>query len=80
MVAAFEQLAVLQHDDAVRLADGGQTMRDDETGAAFEQLHQRFLDQHFCVAVDIRRSFVEHEDLGVGDKGAGEADELALAE
>ena len=49
-------------------------------GAAFQQFHQRLLDQHLGVAVDAGRGLVEHQDLGVGDQRAGEADQLALAE
>ena len=80
MVAAFDDLAVLQHDDAVGAADGGQPVGDDQPGAALQQLDQRLLDQHLGVGIDAGRGLVEHQDLGVGHQRPRKADQLALAE
>jgi hypothetical protein len=80
VAAALDHLAVLQHDDAVGIADGGEAVGDDEAGAALQQLGQRLLDLPLGVAVDIGRGLVEHQDLGVGDQRAGEAQQLALAQ
>ena len=80
MVAAFDDLAVLQDDDAVGAADGGQSVGDDQTGAAFQQLYQRLLDEHLGVGVDAGRRFVEDKDLCIRDQCACKTDQLALAE
>ena len=73
VVALFDQLAILQHDDPVGAADGGEAVGDDEAGAAFEQGFQRLLNLTFGVRVDVGGGLVEDEDFGVSDKGAGEA-------
>ena len=44
-----------------------------------EQPAQALLDPGLGVDVDVGRRLVEHEDARVGDQGAGERDELALA-
>ena len=50
--AALGDAAVLHDHDAVRLADGGEAVRDDEGGAALEQRLQRLLDQDLGMGVD----------------------------
>src|SRR5262249_45510514 len=45
-----------------------------------EELFQRVLDLELGGGVDGAGGFVEHEDAGIGQEGASEADKLALAE
>lgn len=78
VVAGLNHLPRLEHDDAVRSADRGEPVGDDEAGAPLKQPDQRLLDQHLGVAVDVSSGLVEDKDLGVGDEGAGEADQLPL--
>ena len=80
MRARFDHPAVLQHDDPVGVADRGQPVRDHEAGAPLEQPRERRLDQPLGVAVDACGRFIEDQDLGIGDQGAGEADQLPLPE
>ena len=80
VVAALDQFAVLQNDDAVCLANGSQTVGNHQSCAAFQKLDQRLLDQHLGIAVDIGGGLIEHEDLRVRDQRAGKADELPLTE
>ena len=73
-------MPLVEHDDAVGLADRRQTVRDDEGGAALQQLTQRVLDDDLGLRVDVGRRLVQDEDARLGDDGAGEADELSLAQ
>ena len=54
-------------------------MRDDEEGAVGELLADAALDAGVGGPVDGRGRLVEDQDLGPGDEGAREAEELALA-
>ena len=80
MRAVLDNLAVLEHDDQVGVADRRQAMGDHERGAVGEQRPQRLLDRPLRPDVDRRRRLVEDEDARVGEQGAREGDELALAE
>ena len=62
VVALLDGMPVLQHDDPVGAADGGQTVRDNDAGAALKELRQRLLDQHLGIAVDRGGRLVEHQD------------------
>ena len=55
-------------------------MGNDDAGAALQHFCQCGLYLAFGEAVDIGGGLVEHQDFGVGDNGAGEADQLALAD
>src|SRR2546421_8913143 len=55
-------------------------MRYDEGGTLVEQALESLLDQQFGKRVDVGRGFIEDQDARVGEQGAGERDELALAD
>ena len=78
--ALLDDLAVLEHDDQVGVADRREPVRDHERRAAGEQTPQRPLDLALGADVDGRRRLVEDQDARVGKQRAGEGDELALAE
>ena len=44
VIAAFNDPAILQHDDLVRVANGGEPVGDHQAGAPREQHFQRALD------------------------------------
>src|SRR5439155_21352360 len=77
--ALLDDPAMLEHDDAARVANGRQAVRDDDRRAPGEQAAQALLDAALGVQVDVRRRLVEHEDPGIGDQRARESHELALA-
>src|SRR4051794_27208694 len=72
-------LAVFQDDDLAGAADGGETVGDDDGGAAVEEALEAALDRFLGADVDVGGGLVEDEDAGLGEEGAGEGDELALA-
>ena len=76
----LDDLAVLEDDDQVGVADRRQAVRDDERGAAVQEPPQRVLDLALRADVDRARRLVEDQDPRVGEQRTGERDELALAE
>ena len=80
MIALFDDLAVLQHDDTIRVAHGGQPVCDDDAGAPRQRTRQRGLDFALGETVDVRRRLVEHQNAGIRHDGAREAQQLALTD
>src|SRR5207248_2407731 len=78
--ALFDDPAVLEDDDQVRVADRGQAVRDDERRPPGEELAERDLDPALGADVDRRRRLVEDQDARVGEERPRERDQLALAE
>ena len=77
--AGFGDAAVFEDDDAVGVGDGAEAVGDDEAGAAFHERDEAGLDDAFAFGVEVAGGFVEDEDLGVGQHGAGDGDALPLA-
>ena len=61
------------------MADGEKAVGDDETGAAFHETFQCFIGGPLALGVEGGGGFVEQEDAGIGQNGAGDGDALALA-
>ena len=80
VVALFDDLALIQDVDAVGAANGAETVGDDDGGASVEEAFEGLLDLGFGDGIDIGGGFIQDEDAGGGEHGAGYADELALAE
>ena len=79
MRAHLDDVTLPQHKDRVRIADGREAMRDDETCARARELGHRMLDETFRTRVDRARRLVENEDFGISQQGTSDGDELALA-
>ncbi|KAG1246977.1 hypothetical protein G6F65_020402 [Rhizopus arrhizus] len=62
MAAAFDDAAVGQHDDLVRVRHGGQAVGDDQRAAALADFPQVRLDFAFGVGVQRAGGLVEQED------------------
>ena len=77
--ALFQDLAVLQHHDLVCVADGAQSVGDNDGRPTVKHLGHGLLDNALTVAIDVCRRFVEDQDSGVSDQRAGKADELSLS-
>ena len=71
MTALFNDLAILDDDDVVRVADGGETVSDDEAGASFHEPQEGFLDAGFGACVHAGGGFVENENARIGQDRAG---------
>src|SRR5690606_10242248 len=74
------QLAVMHDEDAVGVLDGREAVRDDERGAAAHERLERALDAGLEFGVDGAGRLVEDEDARVEGEGAGEGEELPLAD
>ena len=77
--ALLDDLAVVDDDDVVRVADGAQAVGDDKGGAAFHQAQEALLNARLGARVDAAGGLVEDEDVGIGEDGAGDGQQLALA-
>ena len=66
-------LPILQEHDAIRLADGGQPMRDDNHEPISRRLQERAYQSVLGFRVKRRRGFVEDQYWGVSDQSAGYA-------
>src|SRR5437762_772396 len=61
VIALLAELPVMEHEDAVRAADRGEAVRDDDGRAADLQALERLLDQVLGLGIDAARRFVEDE-------------------
>jgi len=75
----FDNAAFLDDEDLVHGAEGGEAMGDADDGAIFGEVVDGFLDFGFGLGVEGGGGFVEDEDGGVADEGAGDGDALALS-
>src|SRR5262249_44730423 len=64
---------------SVRMADGGESMRYDESGAVFGESYQGFLDEAFGFGVQGGGCFVEENHARVAHESARDGQPLALA-
>ena len=77
--AALYYAALLHDHDAVRVADGGEAVGDDEGRAAVHQGVHAVLHQLLGAGIDGARGLVEDEHRRVDHGGAGDGYQLALA-
>ena len=52
MIALFDNVSVLHHQDDVRLPDGGETMRNDEAGSALHHGCKSILNLQLGAGID----------------------------
>ena len=79
MVALLDDIAVLHNQDDIRVANGRETVRDDEACASLHQVIHRTLDQLFCTGIDRTGRFIQDEDAVIGKDSAGNCDQLLLS-
>ena len=79
MGAALHDAPVLQHDDGVGVAHGGQPVGDHEHRAPFHQAVHALFDQGFGAGVDAGRGFVQDQHRRVRHRRAGDGQKLPLA-
>src|ERR1017187_7814109 len=79
MRALFDDFSSLQHNDAVGFEDGGESVRNDESGAVPNEVLHRVLDQALGFGVEGGSGFIEDQNARVLKDGAGDGDTLTLA-
>ena len=79
MAAALDDAALLQHHDAVCIADGGQAVRNDKAGAAVHQAVHAALHQRFGAGIDGGGGLVQDQHRGICHGRTGDGQQLALA-
>src|ERR1043165_8107029 len=72
--------ALLQDDDAIRIANRGQAVGNEEGGAARCESADAALDDGLGSRIQIRSCLVEHEDARVSEEGPSEGDQLTLTD
>ena len=72
----FNNLAMIDHEDAVGLAHGGQAVGDDEHGSALADAREVFLDDALGFVIEGAGGLVEDQDARVGNERAGDGDAL----
>lgn len=77
--SAGDDAALIEDEDHRGVADGGKAMGDDEYSFAAHEVLEGRLHGGLTVAVESRGGFVEDEDGGVAQEGAGEGETLALS-
>ena len=80
MAAAFDDAAVLDDDDLVGHAHGGEAVRDQDGDAVGGQFAEVLEDRRFRLGVHRGGGLVQHQDVGArAHEGAGQRDLLPLS-
>ena len=79
VAALLDDPAAVHDDYHVCVTNRREAVRDDKARAPTAELSHGFLDQDLGPGVDVARCFVQDEDAGVGQKRAGDREQLALA-
>jgi len=79
MVAVLDDAAFLYGDYPVAMAHGGEPVRDDEYGAALNDMLHILLDDTLALIIERARGLVENKDARVHDQRPSNGDALALA-
>ena len=79
VVAAGHDAPFIEDEDAVGVLNGAEAVRDGEDGAAFCEGVEGGLDLVLAFGVEGGGGFVEYDDGGVFEEGAGDCDALALS-
>src|SRR5688500_4669286 len=77
--ALLDDATAVEDDDAVRAADGAQTVRDDQRRAAAQQILHGFTDEPLTLAVETRCRLVENHDRRILEKDARDGETLPLS-
>ena len=79
MRSGFADHAVFNHDDIIRVADGGKPVRDDENRLLAAQAVDRLANQLLRLVIDGRRRLVENQHRRVAQKRPRDGDTLLLS-
>ena len=79
MVPRFHHPPVVHDHDHVRVLDGGKPVGDNEAGTVFHKPDQGVLDALLGTGIHRGGGFIQNEDLGIGQNGPGNVQQLPLA-
>ena len=79
VVAALDDLSVLDRQDHVRAANGGKSVCDNKAGSALADALGCTLNQLLGVAVHRRGGLVQHQDRGIRQHNARKGQQLLFA-
>ena len=77
--ALLDHAAVVEHEDQVGVADGGEPVRDHERRTPLEGRVERLLDRGLGLAVEVGGRLVEDDDRGCLEQQPGDREALPLA-
>jgi hypothetical protein len=80
VLAALDDFAVVEDEDLVGVADGGQSVSYDKAGPLLQKPVEGLLDEFLRGVVDAGGGFVEEEDGGIFQQSAGDGDALLFAD
>src|SRR5258708_777665 len=78
MRALLAQASFVKDEDAVRVLNGAQPVRDDQRGSPGQQAVQRFANQQLRLRIHARSRFVKNQEARIVRHGARKIDELPL--
>src|SRR5271156_2423346 len=79
MRTLLAQTALVENQNAIRVLNGAQAMRDHHSRAAFQKPVERVAYQEFRLGIDARCGFIEDHELRIVRERARETNELPLA-
>src|SRR6476469_2651580 len=78
MCSVLDDATALDGDDAVRVANGRQTVCNDEHGPAGGDLLHILLNHPLALIIQRTRCLVKNQNSRIGDESAGDGNTLAL--
>ena len=78
VAAVLDEASAVDGDDAVGIAHGRQTVRDDDDGSPFGDMLHFLFDDVFALVIEGAGRLVQNQDARVGDESAGNGNTLAL--
>src|SRR4051794_3622879 len=79
MRTGCNQLSLLHYGDAIRVQNGGETVRDDQGGPVSHQPFERFLNDSLALGIKCAGSLVQQKDRWIAEDGPRDGDPLALS-
>ncbi len=78
MAAHFGNVAAIEDDDPISVADGAEPVGNHDRGAGAQDPMHGVLDRPFRFGVEAGRGLIKHQHIGIDQQGAGNAQPLPL--
>src|SRR5579863_783273 len=79
MTAFFHQPSTFEHNDAIGHADGGESMRNEQSHLVFSQFCEALKDFKFAAGIERSGGFIENKQLRIAKVGACKGQILPFA-